>query len=99
MSSKWRFSDNEQRRNDREVQSTAGSRLVARGVSQIPNVDHFNSSFPCPSSASIKMMPGVAKEKGMNLNHWDVKQAYTHAKLDEEIFMRLLAECGKKIKS
>ncbi|CAB1108043.1 unnamed protein product [Ectocarpus sp. CCAP 1310/34] len=72
------------------------ARLVARGFSQIPNVDYFHSSSPCPSSASIKLMLAVANEKGMNLNHWDVKQAYTHATLDEEVFLKLPAGCGDK---
>ncbi|CAB1103407.1 unnamed protein product [Ectocarpus sp. CCAP 1310/34] len=72
------------------------ARLVARGFSQIPNVDYFHSSFPCSSSASIKLMLAVANEKGMNLNHWDVKQAYTHATLDEEVLLRLPAGCGDK---
>ncbi|CAB1101401.1 unnamed protein product [Ectocarpus sp. CCAP 1310/34] len=36
---------------------------------------------------------GPTNEKGMNLNHWDVKQAYTHATLDE-VFLRLSAWCG-----
>ena len=41
-------------------------------------------------------MLAVANEKGMNLNHWDVKQAYTHATLDEEVFLKLPAGCGDK---
>ncbi|CAB1111413.1 unnamed protein product [Ectocarpus sp. CCAP 1310/34] len=67
--------------------------------SQIPNVDYFHSSSLCPSSASIKLMLAVANEMGMNLNHWDVKQAYTHATLDEEVFVRLPAGCGDKLHS
>ncbi|CAB1102057.1 unnamed protein product [Ectocarpus sp. CCAP 1310/34] len=41
-------------------------------------------------------MLAVANEKGMNLNHWDVEQAYTHATLDKEVFLRLPAGCGDK---
>ncbi|CAB1100789.1 unnamed protein product [Ectocarpus sp. CCAP 1310/34] len=72
------------------------ARLVARGLSQIPNVDYFHSSSPRPSSASIKLMLAEANEKGMNLIHWDVKHAYIHATLDEEFFLRLPAGCGDK---
>ncbi|CAB1116999.1 unnamed protein product [Ectocarpus sp. CCAP 1310/34] len=70
------------------------ARLVARGFSQIPNVDYFHSSSPCPSSASTKLMLAVENEKGMSLIYWDAKQAYTHATLDEEVFLRLPAGCG-----
>ena len=31
----------------------------------------------------------VATEKGVEPFHWDIKQAYIHAKLKEEIYMRL----------
>ncbi|CAB1100493.1 unnamed protein product [Ectocarpus sp. CCAP 1310/34] len=72
------------------------ARLVARGLWQIPNVDYFHSFSPCPLSVSIKLMLAVASKKGMNLNHWDVKQAYTHATLDEEVFLKLPAGCGDK---
>ncbi|CAB1105045.1 unnamed protein product [Ectocarpus sp. CCAP 1310/34] len=93
VSSKWCFS---WKTNKEGKIDTFKARLVARGFSQIPNVDYFHSSSPCPSSASIKLMLAVANEKGMNLNHWDVKQAYTHATLDEEVFLKLPAGCGDK---
>ncbi|CAB1107607.1 unnamed protein product [Ectocarpus sp. CCAP 1310/34] len=41
-------------------------------------------------------MLAVANEKGINLNHWDVKQAYTYATVHEAVFLRLPAECGDK---
>ena len=93
VSSKWCFS---WKTNKEGKIEKFKARLDARGFSQIPNVDYFHSSSPCPSSASIKLMLAVANEKGMNLNHWDVKQAYTHATVDEEVFLRLPAGCGDK---
>ncbi|CAB1100018.1 unnamed protein product [Ectocarpus sp. CCAP 1310/34] len=81
VSSKWCFSW----KTDKEGKiDTLKARLVARGFSQVPNVDYFHSSSPCPSSAFIKLMLAVANLKGMNLHHWDVKKAYTHGTLDEE---------------
>ena len=70
------------------------ARLVARGFSQVRDVDYSHSSSPCPSAASIKLLLALANEKGMRLSHWDVKQAYIHAKLKEEVFMKLPPGCG-----
>ncbi|CAB1104362.1 unnamed protein product [Ectocarpus sp. CCAP 1310/34] len=92
-SSKWCFS---WKTNKEGKMEKFKARPVARGFSQFPNVDYFHSSSPCPSSASIKLMLAVANEKGMNLNHWDVKQAYTQATLDEKVFLKLAAGCGEK---
>ncbi|CAB1104728.1 unnamed protein product [Ectocarpus sp. CCAP 1310/34] len=72
VSSRWCFS---WKTNKEGKVENFKARLVARGFSQIPNVDYFHSSSPGPSSASIKLMLAVADEKGINLNHWDVKQA------------------------
>ncbi|CAN0299130.1 unnamed protein product [Ectocarpus fasciculatus] len=70
------------------------ARLVARGFSQVRDVDYSHSSSPCPSAASIKLLLALANEKGMKLSHWDVKQAYIHAKLKEEVYMKLPPGCG-----
>ena len=63
--------------------------MVARGFSQIPGVDFQHSSSACPSQTSIKTMLVVSTERGIKPSHWDIKQAYIHAKLKDDIFMRL----------
>ncbi|CAB1117896.1 unnamed protein product [Ectocarpus sp. CCAP 1310/34] len=70
------------------------ARMVARGFSQIPGIDFHKSSSACPSAASIKTVIAVATEKGKKLAQWDVKQAYIHAKLKEEIYLRFPEGCG-----
>ena len=55
------------------------AKLVGRGFTQIRNIDYTHSSSPCPSSASIKLVPVVANEKGLPLRHFDVAQAYIRA--------------------
>ncbi|CAB1105630.1 unnamed protein product [Ectocarpus sp. CCAP 1310/34] len=76
--------------------------MVARGFSQIPGIDFRHSSSACPSAASIKTVIAVATEKGKKLAHWDVKQAYIHAKLREEIYLSFPEGCssmsGKVVK-
>ena len=73
-------------------------RLVARGLTQIRNVDYTHSSSPCPSSASIKLVLAVANERGLPLYHFDVAQAYIRASLDEEVYTKLPGGCGEKSK-
>ncbi|CAB1106081.1 unnamed protein product [Ectocarpus sp. CCAP 1310/34] len=70
------------------------ARMVARGFLQIPGIDFHHSSSACPSAASIKTVIAVATEKSKKLAHWDVKQAYIHAKLKEEIYLRFPEGCG-----
>ncbi|CAB1106725.1 unnamed protein product [Ectocarpus sp. CCAP 1310/34] len=70
------------------------ARMVARGFSQIPGIDFHHSSSAFPSAASIKTVIAVATEKGKKLAHWDVKQAYIHAKIKEEIYLRFPEGCG-----
>ena len=72
------------------------ARLVARGFTQIRDVDYTHSSSPCPSSASVKLILAVANEKGLPLRHFDVAQAYIRASLYEEVYMKLPGGCGEK---
>ena len=95
VSSKWCFgykTDNK----GKITKLKAGS--VARGFTQIRDVDYTHSSSPCPSSASVKLILAVANEKGLPLRHFDVAQAYIRASLDEEVYMKLPAGCGEESK-
>ncbi|CAB1114293.1 unnamed protein product [Ectocarpus sp. CCAP 1310/34] len=91
IGSKWVFS---WKTNEKGLIVDFKARMVARGFSQIPGIDFHHSSSACPSAASIKTVIAVATEKGKKLAHWDVKQAYTHAKLKEEIYLRFPEGCG-----
>ena len=93
VSSKWCFTY----KTDKEGKITKlKARLVARGFTQIRDVDYTHSSSPCPSSASVKLILAVANEKGLPLRHFDVAQAYIRASLDEEVYMKLPGGCGEK---
>ena len=96
VGSKWRFNY----KTDKDGKITKfTARLVASGFTQILIVDYINSSFPCPSSASIKLVLKVANERGLPLYCFDVAQAYIRASLEEEIFMKLPGGCRKKSKN
>ena len=93
ISSKWCFGY----KTDKKGKITKlKARLVARGFTQIRDVDYTRSSSPCPSSASVKLILAVANEKGLPLRHLDVAQAYIRASLDEEVYMKLPGGCGEK---
>ena len=70
--------------------------MVARGFTQICDVDYTHCSSPCPSSASVKLILAVANEKGLPLRHFDVAQAHIRASLNEEVYMKRLGGCGEK---
>ena len=72
------------------------ARLVARGLTQIRDVDYTHSSSLCPSSASVKLILSVANKKGPPLRHFDVAQAYIRASLDEEVYVKLPGGCGEQ---
>ena len=59
--------------------------LVAKGFSQVQDVDCFQMFAPTPSSASINILEAVQNEQGLNIFHSDVSQAFVRAKLDAEI--------------
>ena len=95
VSSKWCFTC----KTDREGKITKlKARLVARGFTQIRDVDYIHSSSPCPLSASVKLILAVANEKGLPLRHFDVAQVYIRASLDEKVYMKLPAGCGEQPK-
>ena len=95
VSSKWCFG---YKTDKAEKITKFKARLVARGFTQILDVDYTHSSSPCPSSASIKLVLAVANEKGLPLRHFDVAQAYIRASLDEEVYMKLPGGCGEQSK-
>ena len=95
VSSKWCFG---YKTDNKGKITKLKARLVARGFTQIRDVDYTHSSSPCPSSASVKLILAVANEKGLSLRHFDVAQAYIRASLDEEVYMNLLAGCGEQSK-
>ena len=72
--------------------------LIARGFTQIRNVDYTHPPSPCPPSASINLVLAVANEQGLPLYHFDVAQSYIRASLDEEVYMKHPGGCGEESK-
>ena len=95
VSSKWCFDY----KTDKEVNTTKfKARLIARGFTQIRNVNYTRSSSSCPSSASIKLVLAVVNGRGLPLYHFDAAQASIRASLDEEVYIKLTGGYGEKRK-
>ena len=95
VSSKWWFDC----KTDKEGKMTkVKARLVARGLTQIHDVDYTYSSSLCPSLVSIKLVLAVANEKTFPFRHYNVVQACIRASLDEEVYMKLPRGCGGQSK-
>ena len=71
------------------------ARLVAKGIMQRKGVNYFQTSPPTLAGASVKTMLVVANEMGFKTYHLDVKQAFTKAKLDCKIVMKLPGGCDE----
>ena len=71
------------------------SRVVAKGFTQVQDVDYHETTSPTPASTPVKMITAIANEKGLPVFHLDVSQAFVQAPLEEEIFMRLPPGCGE----
>ena len=71
------------------------ARLVAKGFMQREGVNYLQTSALTPAGASVKTMLVVANEMGSKTYHLDEKQAFTKAKLDCKIVMKLPGGCGE----
>ena len=70
-------------------------RVVAKGFTQVQDVDYHETTSPTPASAPVKMIAAIANEKILPVFHLDVSQAFVQAPLEEEFYMRLPPGCGE----
>ncbi|CAM9349897.1 unnamed protein product, partial [Ascophyllum nodosum] len=68
-------------------------RLVAQGFWQVEGVHYMEKYSPTPATASIWMLLAMAAGKDGELRHFDAKQAFLKADIDEEIFIEIPEEC------
>ena len=71
---------------DKEIERYK-ARLVARGFSQIPGQDFFETYSPVIRKKTLRLMLAIAVEKGWATAHIDVKCAYLNSRLTEELYM------------
>jgi transposase InsO family protein len=65
------------------------TRLVAKGFTQIPGVDYFEVFHPVGKGVTFRLLCAKAACSNLQLYHVDIKGAFLHAELEEEIYMEL----------
>jgi hypothetical protein len=63
------------------------ARLVAKGCSQIPGVDFKETYSPTVKYDSIRSILAIAAAKDLEMRQFDIKTAFLHGGLEEEIYM------------
>jgi len=64
------------------------ARLVAKGFSQRKGVDYGETFAPTARLEAIRLLFAVSNQLSMNMVHFDIKTAYLHGIIKEEIYMR-----------
>jgi hypothetical protein len=63
------------------------ARLVAKGFSQRPGVDYGEISSPVAASDAYRVLFSIVASEDLELLQLDIKTAFLHGVLDEEIYM------------
>ncbi|KAG8481484.1 hypothetical protein CXB51_026330 [Gossypium anomalum] len=64
------------------------ARLVAKGYSQVPRVDFTDVFSPVVKHSSIRALLGIMAMHDLELEQLDVKTAFLHGELEEDIYMQ-----------
>ena len=68
------------------------ARLVARGFTQKPGIDFYETFSLVASLETIRIIITVAAQKKWKISQLDVKSAFLNGKLDEEIYVSNLKD-------
>lgn len=65
------------------------ARLVARGFAQIEGVDYSETYAPTTRYDTIRVLLSLSVSRGLKISQFDVKTAFLHGELEEEVYMDL----------
>ena len=75
----------------RKVDGRYKARLVAKGYSQIKGIDYNEVFAPVVGKINLRMLLSLAAAEDWNIYQMDVKTAFLHGALDEDIYMEATA--------
>ena len=73
------------------------ARLVARGFTQIEGIDYTDTYSSVAPLFAINAVLSIAISKNYVFKQLDVKTAYLHARLDEELYMKVPVHLTSKV--
>ncbi|GKA47590.1 retrovirus-related pol polyprotein from transposon TNT 1-94 [Tanacetum coccineum] len=85
ISLKWLFKTKFNERGDVDKYK---ARLVARGCGQEFGVDYVEIFAPVARMDTIRLMIALAAQKGWNIYQMDVKSAFLHGTLEEDVYVQ-----------